>query len=238
MHRWARIAARPRMPRRRTVAPRSGGMLLVVLLLGVVGLVGAEPGKWDKSAVFIKGKWTQFDENDEAGVPQPYPPRTDSWMQNDTSIMVSISSFRDYRCPKTLYNLFTYVSRGLERGGICMSYTTLEMCARSHISARSHPWQKTRDRAALGRFEWGCLCVRVLLVRLCVHVCPSHVVSHPCYRRGLNRLTFLPHSTTTISRSPLHPSFTAKPPTLTGSTRASSSKTAKETSTASMATAR
>ena len=89
---------------------------MVVLLLDVVGLVGAEPDKWGKSAVFIKGKWTQFDENDEAGVPQPYPPRTDSWMQNDTSIMVSISSFRDYRCPKTLYNLFTYVSRVRGRG--------------------------------------------------------------------------------------------------------------------------
>lgn len=90
--------------------PYSYGMLLL-LLLGVMELVPAEPGKWGKSAVFVKGQWTPFDENDEAGVPQPYPPRTDSWMQNDTSIMVSISSFRDYRCPKTLYNLFTYALR-------------------------------------------------------------------------------------------------------------------------------
>lgn len=94
------------MPRGRTAVPYSYGMLLL-LLLGVMELVPAEPGKWGKSAVFVKGQWTPFDENDEAGVPQPYPPRTDSWMQNDTSIMVSISSFRDYRCPKTLYNLFT-----------------------------------------------------------------------------------------------------------------------------------
>jgi len=167
------------MPRRRTVAPRAGGMLVVVLLLGVVGLVGAEPGKWGKSAVFIKGKWTQFDENDEAGVPQPYPPWTDSWMQNDTSIMVSISSFRDYRCPKTLYNLFTYVFWGIERGGICMSYTTLEMCARSHISARSHPRQKTRGRAALGQFEWGCLCVRVCsCVSACMYALPMWFHTH------------------------------------------------------------
>ncbi len=104
--------------------PYSCGMLLpLVVVLGVVELVAAEPGKWGKSAVFIKGQWTPFDENDEAGVPQPYPPRTDSWMQNDTSIMVSISSFRDYRCPKTLYNLFTYVLKAGRMIGMYMSCT-------------------------------------------------------------------------------------------------------------------
>lgn len=108
---------------------------MVVVLLGV-SLVGAEPGKWGKSAVFIKGKWTQFDENDEAGVPQPYPPRTDSWMQNDTSIMVSISSFRDYRCPKTLYNLFTYVSRGRERGrDVYVLYDVRNLHTPAHLRA-------------------------------------------------------------------------------------------------------
>lgn len=65
--------------------------------------------EWGQSAVYIKGKWVPFDEDDEAGVPQPYPPKTDSWKSDDTSIMVSISSFRDYRCAKTLYNLFTCV---------------------------------------------------------------------------------------------------------------------------------
>ena len=64
---------------------------------------------WGQSAVYFRGKWVPFDENDEAGVPQPYPPKTDSWKGNDTTIMVSISSFRDYRCAKTLYNLFTCV---------------------------------------------------------------------------------------------------------------------------------
>eukprot|EP00624_Nannochloropsis_granulata_P004124 evm.model.NODE_30747_length_47682_cov_25.534710.11 len=98
-------------------------LLPLVVVLGVVELVAAEPGKWGKSAVFIKGQWTPFDENDEAGVPQPYPPRTDSWMQNDTSIMVSISSFRDYRCPKTLYNLFTYVLKAGRMIGMYMSCT-------------------------------------------------------------------------------------------------------------------
>ena len=62
---------------------------------------------WGKSAVFMNGRWVSFDEEDEAGVPQPYPPKTDSWTKNDTTVMVSISSFRDYRCAKTLYNLFT-----------------------------------------------------------------------------------------------------------------------------------
>lgn len=72
---------------------------------------------WGKSAVFKAGKWEAFDEDDEAGVPQPYPPKTESWKGNETSIMVSISSFRDYRCAKTLYNLFTCVRVRLSWGG-------------------------------------------------------------------------------------------------------------------------
>ncbi len=87
---------------------------LLVVLLGVVAR--AEVSPWGKSAVFIKGKWTPFDEDDEAGVPQPYPPKTDSWARNETTVMVSISSFRDFRCPKTLYNLFTYVHLCGRRG--------------------------------------------------------------------------------------------------------------------------
>jgi len=73
---------------------------------------------WGKSAVYIKGQWVPFDEADEAGVPQPYPPKTDSWKGNDTSVMVSISSFRDYRCAKTLYNLFVYVRKHFPRAGL------------------------------------------------------------------------------------------------------------------------
>lgn len=105
---------------------RRQGLGLLALVLGAVLLLAtqarAEEQKkktvaWGQSAVYMKGKWVAFDEADEAGVPQPYPPKTDSWKGNDTSIMVSISSFRDYRCAKTLYNLFTYVvSRGAGLG--------------------------------------------------------------------------------------------------------------------------
>lgn len=118
--------AQPFPRRRRAVAAGAavGPRVLMPLLLGVVGLLAvlatlarAEEGQqkkptvpWGKSAVYIKGNWVPFDEDDEAGVPQPYPPKTDSWRSNDTSIMVSISSFRDYRCAKTLYNLFTCVA--------------------------------------------------------------------------------------------------------------------------------
>lgn len=95
---------------RSTVNRRSGAMLLpnVLLLLCFAMLAQAE-SPWGKSAVFMKGKWVPFDENDEAGVPQPYPPKTESWKKDDTTIMVSISSYRDHRCGRTLYNLFTYV---------------------------------------------------------------------------------------------------------------------------------
>ena len=91
-----------------TMALAAGGaVLLLLLLLAMLVAVEAKASPWGKSAVFRKGKWVPFDEADEAGVPQPYPPKTDSWKGNDTTIMVSISSFRDFRCPKTLYNLFT-----------------------------------------------------------------------------------------------------------------------------------
>jgi hypothetical protein len=57
--------------------------------------------------VWDGGQWVQYQEDPEPDEPLPYPPETDSWTKNDTTIMVSISSFRDFRCPATLYNLFS-----------------------------------------------------------------------------------------------------------------------------------
>eukprot|EP00607_Mallomonas_marina_P009962 CAMPEP_0182419262 /NCGR_PEP_ID=MMETSP1167-20130531/3706_1 /TAXON_ID=2988 /ORGANISM="Mallomonas Sp, Strain CCMP3275" /LENGTH=455 /DNA_ID=CAMNT_0024594045 /DNA_START=267 /DNA_END=1631 /DNA_ORIENTATION=- len=39
--------------------------------------------------------------------PKPYPPKTDSWKRNDTTILLTIASFRDKLCPVTLFNLFS-----------------------------------------------------------------------------------------------------------------------------------
>jgi len=63
-----------------------------------------EPGKpeaWDGKDTF------SVDEDPDESLSQPYPPKTDSYNSKETSIFVGISSFRDSRCPKTLYNLFT-----------------------------------------------------------------------------------------------------------------------------------
>lgn len=57
--------------------------------------------------VWDNGKWNDYDESPAPGEPQPYPPKSGSWRSDETSIMVSISSFRDYRCARTLKNLFT-----------------------------------------------------------------------------------------------------------------------------------
>lgn len=79
-------------------------------LLACLLLLARHGGAQDitgKPAVWMSTRWETFDENDPPGTPQPYPPHTDSWKSDNTTIMVSISSFRDYRCPKTLYNLFT-----------------------------------------------------------------------------------------------------------------------------------
>jgi len=106
IHRWGHSAV---MVELRVAGMNISGLPLLLLLLASASGEAQNENSFGKAAVFMNGRWTQFDENDDAGVPQPYPPKTDSWTLNDTSIMVSISSFRDYRCPKTLYNLFTYV---------------------------------------------------------------------------------------------------------------------------------
>jgi hypothetical protein len=37
----------------------------------------------------------------------PYPPKTDSWSRPDTTLFLSIASFRDKLCPVTLFNAFS-----------------------------------------------------------------------------------------------------------------------------------
>jgi len=44
-----------------------------------------------------KPEWTE----------RPYPPRSDSWKRPESTIYLSIASFRDKLCPLTLYNVFT-----------------------------------------------------------------------------------------------------------------------------------
>ena len=63
-----------------------------------------------KPCVFL-GKdlgWQIYDpsfEND--GEPLPYPPTSDSWNRSESTLYLTISSFRDKLCSKTLYNLYT-----------------------------------------------------------------------------------------------------------------------------------
>ncbi len=55
--------------------------------------------------IFHKGNVTEVYKR--KGEPEPYPPKTESYKENDTTLFIGISAFRDPRCPKTLYNLFT-----------------------------------------------------------------------------------------------------------------------------------
>ncbi|CAM9164113.1 unnamed protein product [Chrysoparadoxa australica] len=43
----------------------------------------------------------------DPNAPQPYPPKSDSWSKPETSLFISIASFRDARCGRTLFNLLT-----------------------------------------------------------------------------------------------------------------------------------
>ena len=36
-----------------------------------------------------------------------HKPKSDSWKHPNTTLLISIASFRDALCPKTLYNIFT-----------------------------------------------------------------------------------------------------------------------------------
>jgi len=44
---------------------------------------------------------------EELRPPFPYPPKSDSWKSPNSTIFVGIAAYRDSRCPKTLYNMYT-----------------------------------------------------------------------------------------------------------------------------------
>ncbi|CAM9251612.1 unnamed protein product [Chrysoparadoxa australica] len=44
---------------------------------------------------------------DNPDAQRPYPPKSDSWKSWETTIFIGISSFRDRRCPATLFNYFS-----------------------------------------------------------------------------------------------------------------------------------
>eukprot|EP01041_Mallomonas_annulata_P013039 gene13039-27521_t len=44
---------------------------------------------------------------EESKGPKPYPPKSDSWRRNDSTIFLTIASFRDKLCPVTLFNLYS-----------------------------------------------------------------------------------------------------------------------------------
>ena len=51
--------------------------------------------------------WRKIIENEDPLATKPFPPKSNSWARSDTTIFVSISSFRDKLCPKTLFNIYT-----------------------------------------------------------------------------------------------------------------------------------
>jgi hypothetical protein len=48
--------------------------------------------------------------SERADAPRPYPPKSTSWKNPEATIFVGISSFRDWRCPRTLFNYITKAS--------------------------------------------------------------------------------------------------------------------------------
>lgn len=70
----------------------------------------SRPCKGDEPCVFVgknDGQWQALIENPYAEAVAPYPPQTESWKESGTTLMISISSFRDKLCPRTLYNIYT-----------------------------------------------------------------------------------------------------------------------------------
>ena len=51
--------------------------------------------------------WKAYDPSVETSIGIPFPPTSNSWNDSDTTLYVTISSFRDKLCPITLYNLYT-----------------------------------------------------------------------------------------------------------------------------------
>ena len=66
--------------------------------------------KGKEPCVFVgknDGQWVPLYENPYAESVSPYPPQSESWKEPTTTLMISISSFRDKLCPRTLYNIYT-----------------------------------------------------------------------------------------------------------------------------------
>jgi len=74
-------------------------VLLLVALMGARSSYVVDAG----ASVYLNDAWQAFEETDAIPL---YAPVTD-WEDATATIYVSISSFRDYRCPHTLKNLFT-----------------------------------------------------------------------------------------------------------------------------------
>lgn len=65
------------------------------------------PCKAKDPCVFL-GKDLGWQRYEELTPPEaPYKPVTDSWNKTDTTVMITLASFRDKLCPVTLFNLFT-----------------------------------------------------------------------------------------------------------------------------------
>jgi len=89
-------------------------VLIILVLISLFSFARAEfECNGDEPCVFTGkaegGGWKAitYDISPIGGGPLPYKPVSESWKSNDVSIFLSISSFRDKLCPKTLFNLFT-----------------------------------------------------------------------------------------------------------------------------------
>jgi len=65
-----------------------------------------------QAAVFDYDKWTPID-TEKTEKPLPPPSYTNSWKDKDATIFIAIVHYRDNRCGKTLFNLFTKASNPL-----------------------------------------------------------------------------------------------------------------------------
>lgn len=96
---------------------RTSLLLLLYLGLGLQqfgpgGRAGRAPPPFADAKVTPNGAlvwdgngWIALWDDDQA--PRPPPPKTDSWRDPGATLYVGVSSFRDHRCPQTLYNYFT-----------------------------------------------------------------------------------------------------------------------------------
>lgn len=82
-------------------------MIAIVCILLIVCVVvdGGDITK-QAAAVFNYDQWTPID-FEKTDKPRPPPSYSSSWKNKDTTIFIAISHYRDNRCGKTLFNLFT-----------------------------------------------------------------------------------------------------------------------------------